>query len=320
MVLGAGSPTLVDTGSGQGRSTSDILAGIDSVKSDFSEPISADGIRRIILTHGHVDHFGGLADFVARNGKNLEVGVHPLDREAVVLDDRWAIGISDRLDRFLVKAGIDAQQRRVLIEHYRRPGVAATDGQGNPHQEKCTKLVPLGMDDIGSEISLRDGMTIDGMRFIHTPGHSPGHMCVLIDDILLCGDHILPRTLPQQWPESVAPYTGLQHYLSSLDKIEQLPGIGMAAGGHEQVIEDVYRRIADIRRSQMRRFQRVQDIVKNADERLTMKEIGERVYTKAEGFFALLALTDVGARVEHLEKRGELKVEDDRGISWVSVV
>ena len=326
LLLGAGEPTLVDVGSGQGRSTADILAGIDEVRKDFGEAISPDDIRRIILTHGHIDHFGGLADFAARLGTDVEVAVHPWDREAVVLGDRWAIGGGRRLDRFLVKAGLDARQRRVLLQHYhyRRPGGAAAAGQADPHGkihakgEKCTKRVSLSMGDIGREVALDDGMTLDGLRFIHTPGHSPGHICILADDILLCGDHILPRTLPQQWPESVAPLAGLRHYLSSLDKIEHLHGINLAAGGHEPVMPDVYKSIAGIRRAQKRRFQRVQDVVENADRRLTLQEIGRRVYTKAEGFFALLALTDVGARVEHLEARGKLMVENDQGVAWVS--
>ena len=320
LVLGAGEPTLVDVGSGQGRSTSDILAGIDDVRKDFGEPISTDDIRRIILTHGHLDHFGGLADFAARLGTNVEVAVHPLDREAVVLNDRWAIGVSDRLESFLVTAGLDAQERRVLLQHYRRLGGAAAVEQVDSSGEKIAKLVSFNMCGIGREVALADGMTLDRLRFIHTPGHSPGHVCILIDDVLLCGDHILPRTLPQQWPESVAPFTGLRHYLSSLQRIENVPGISLAAGGHEPVMPDVYKCIADIRRAQQRRFQRVQDVVQNADGRLSLQEISQRVYTKAEGFFALLALTDVGARVEHLEERGKLKVENDQGVAWVSII
>ena len=320
LLLGAGVPTLVDVGSGQDRCPPDILTGIGDVRKNFGEPISPDDIRRIILTHGHIDHFGGLANFVARLGTKLEVAVHPLDREAVVLGNRWAIGSGDHLDRFLVKAGLDAQQRWVLLQHYRRPAGVAADEQGNPHGEKGTQPVSLSVGDIGHELALADGMTLDGLRFIHTPGHSPGHMCILIDEILLCGDHILPRTLPQLWPESVAPASGLRHYLSSLDKIENVEGISLAAGGHEPVMPDVYKSIAGIRRAQKRRFQRVQDVIRNADGRLTMQEIGQRVYTKAEGFFALLALTDVGARVEYLEEHGKLRIENDHGVAWVSSV
>ena len=51
------------------------------------------------------------------------------------------------------------------------------------------------------------------LQVLHTPGHSPGHVCILVGDILLCGDHILARTIPQQWPESLAACAGLSHVL-----------------------------------------------------------------------------------------------------------
>ncbi|MBN2292418.1 MAG: MBL fold metallo-hydrolase [Pirellulales bacterium] len=314
--MGAGPPTLVDAGSGQGRSTKEILDGIEQLNNNFDVSIKPRDIGRIILTHGHLDHFGGLADFVDLVGTNLEVALHPLDRPAVVSHDRWALGASDRLERFLVKAGLDAKERHALLQHYGQSRKATSD---DDHQRREAVGRPLGMGTFGSEIELTDEMLLDGLRFIHTPGHSPGHVCVLIDDILLSGDHILPRTIPQQWPESVAPFTGLGHYLSSLDKIAGVEGITLAAGGHEPVMEDVYWRIEDIRRLQERRFVRVQDVIGRAEEPLTLNQISRRVYTKAEGFFALLALTDVGARVEYLEEHGKLTVEECDGVGRVRV-
>src|SRR5689334_10796265 len=74
LVLDAGVPTLVDTGSGYGESNAQILAGLESVRSDFGESISLADIRRIIITHGHIDHFGGLPFFVEQT--SAEVAVH----------------------------------------------------------------------------------------------------------------------------------------------------------------------------------------------------------------------------------------------------
>ena len=311
LILGAGPPTLVDVGSGQGHSTRQILDGIEQLATVFDVQIAARDIRRIILTHGHLDHFGGLADFSNLLGGEIEVAVHALDREAVIWHDRWALGASDSLERFLAKAGLDAQERRELLQHSGQSrGTTCDDDHGR--REAVGRA--LGMKTFGREIRLADGMTLDGLRFIHTPGHSPGHVCIMIDDVLLCGDHILPRTIPQQWPESVAPFTGLRHYLASLDKIAAVEGIALAAGGHEAVMDDVYSRIDDIRRSQQRRFGRVLDAVGRAAEPLTLREIGSRVYAQAKGFFALLAITDVGARVEYLEEHGKLTVEEIEGV------
>ncbi len=41
---------------------------------------------------------------------------------------------------------------------------------------------------------------------------------------------------------------------------------------------------------------------------MTVDELSERMYSRQQGYPALLALTDVGARVEHLEQRGRIVI------------
>src|SRR5262249_30099360 len=57
LLLEAGPLTLVDTGTGFGDANQQLLEGIEKVKSEFGEPVSVGDIRRIIITHGHIDHF-----------------------------------------------------------------------------------------------------------------------------------------------------------------------------------------------------------------------------------------------------------------------
>ena len=64
LLLGTDTPTLVDSGSGLGMSTRHILAGVDAVRRTFGERMHAHDIGRIIVTHSHVDHIGGLSELV----------------------------------------------------------------------------------------------------------------------------------------------------------------------------------------------------------------------------------------------------------------
>ena len=285
LLLGAGPPTLIDAGSGQGESTAHILAGLETVRSEFGEKVRPADIGRILITHGHLDHVGGLADLLSHT--KAEVAVHPLDARPITAGDEHAVLANRRLDTFFQQAGLDAAQRAKLIAASRFA--------------RRRRSVPVGM-------LLSDGQELDGLRIIHTPGHSPGHVCIAAGEVLLCADHILARTIPQQWPESLAAYTGLGHYLDSLEKIERMGGFTLALGAHEPVMHDLYGRIATIRATQLRRLDRVLDIVGTSEHPPSIAEITRRMYADAHGFRGVLAMTDVGARVEYLHQRGRLAV------------
>jgi glyoxylase-like metal-dependent hydrolase (beta-lactamase superfamily II) len=158
--------------------------------------------------------------------------------------------------------------------------------------------------------AFEDRQEIDGLEIIHVPGHSPGHVVIRIGDILLCGDHILPRTIPQQWPERLAPYTGLGHYLDSLERIRRIEGLAVGLGGHEPPMRKLYQRIDEIRASHLRRLDRLLEIIAKAPHPLSIAEITRQMYSRQQGFYALLALFDVGARVEYLDQRGQLAIEN----------
>ncbi len=225
LLLGAGVPTLVDAGSGLGTSTADILAGVDAVRSEFGEPVGIEDVGRILISHGHPDHVGGLPELLERS--KAEVAVHPLDR-GVVTSHREHTVVADRLlADFLRQSGVAPARRTELLE------IAHLRG-------RAFGGVPVRR-------TLFDGEDLDGLRIIHTPGHSPGHVCIAAGDVLLSADHILAQTVPQQWPESTAAYTGLGHYFDSLDKIQRIPGFRLTLAAHEQVIHDVYGRIKTIR-------------------------------------------------------------------------
>jgi glyoxylase-like metal-dependent hydrolase (beta-lactamase superfamily II) len=288
LLLGAGDATLVDAGSGAEMSVRQILGGVQSVRDEFGEPIHARDIRRIFITHGHIDHIGGLPELLRHT--NAGVFVHALDRTALSDPRQHATINIGRLDAFLRRSGVAPEKRATLLRI-------------SPTGSKLESPLPV-------ESPLDEGGDFDGIHVVHTPGHSPGHVCIRVGNVLLSGDHILARTLPHLWTESTAAYTGLGHYLDSLDKIYRIPGIELTLPAHEQVIHDIYRRIDAIRATHARRLERLIEVVRDAGRPLTLYEIVERSYPQLTGFRAVLAVTDIGSRVEYLHQRGVLAVEN----------
>jgi glyoxylase-like metal-dependent hydrolase (beta-lactamase superfamily II) len=285
LILGAGPPTLVDTGSGEPHCTEQIVAALESIASQFGEDFGLRQIERILITHAHIDHIGGVADLVTLTGASI--GVHPLDSPVVTSwDDRAAL-FNRRLRSFLHRAGVPKERHPAMIEAF-----GFVEGR--------VRSVPV-------DFSLDENDSPEGVRVVHTPGHSPGHVCIQVGDILLCGDHILARTIPQQWPESLAASTGLARYLESLGRILRLDGISVALGGHEPPISALPHRIEEILAAQRRRLQRVVDVAATSSPPASIAEIARRIYARQQGFSELLALIDVGSRIEYLEKRGSLE-------------
>lgn len=285
LVLDAGPPTLVDAGAVHGQSVRDLLAGFDAIRREFQMPVALADVKRIVITHGHLDHIGGLAEIVARTG--AEVVVHPLDSRIIAAYDERAAVVRYRTDRFLRQAGLAPQRRADLLQAF--------------------GYFPGRLRNVAVDRLIDDGEQLDGLHFLHTPGHSPGHLCIGVGEILLAGDHILARTVSQQWPESLAASTGLGHYLDSLEKVEAR-GFELVLGGHEPPIHDVGKRINEIRSSHRRRLDRVVEILRNSPEPLSLGEIAQQMYAQPDGLAAILAITDAGSRIEYLEQRGVVAI------------
>lgn len=173
----------------------------------------------IVATHAHADHYGAAARI--REATGAWVALHPDDiaPETVRLDANAARAEQIRWVREWGLAGREEAAVREALEQMRR-------------------FTPLTTPDI----LLRDGDAVDApgwdLRVVHTPGHSPGHVCIveLRHEIAFTGDHVLARTTPNI---SLGPASGsdpLGDYQSSLAKLGENYGGFEALPGHEERI------------------------------------------------------------------------------------
>ncbi len=152
------------------------------------------------------------------------------------------------------------------------------------------------------------GMSLDGLKFTHVPGHCPGQVVVQVDDILLSTDHILPEISPHQSPESLSFYAGLAHYLDSLERVRPLAAsCRIAMGGHGKPFENPEKRILELRKEHQTRLLKILYLLSNP---MTIADISLILFSEPEGYHRLLALEEVGAHVEFLHMMGLIVLAD----------
>ncbi len=275
-------PILIDCGSGMEQPNADLLAGFAGLQETFGCAFTLADVGTILITHGHIDHFGGL-NFVRRYTA-APVGSHILDRRVLSNHEERVVFAFRRLETFLEGAGVSAEMRERLMSVYL---FAKTYYRSTP----VDFLLEEGRPAVGD------------IGVYHVPGHCPGQVCLHVDDVLLTADHVLSRITPHQAPESITHHMGLSHYLNSLDKIANLSGFTLGLGGHEEPIADVAERIGVIRQAHDERLARVMEICR---EPKSIAEISRDLFGRVDSYHILLALEEAGAHVEYLHQRGEL--------------
>lgn len=152
-----GQVTLVDAGTK--RAPKHIVAGLEHIGAAPAD------VTRIIATHAHADHVGGLNGIRGRTGAT--VAIH--ERDAAYVRE----GKGPVLDRGTL---------------------------GGRLMRRQFGFAPTQVDE-----ELTDGQVIDsggGLRVIHTPGHTPGHVALLHEPsrVLITGDSIWNMRSRMTWP------------------------------------------------------------------------------------------------------------------------
>jgi glyoxylase-like metal-dependent hydrolase (beta-lactamase superfamily II) len=278
---------LIDTGSGFGNSNQHLEQGFQAVNEDFVHQIGFEDLTHVLITHGHIDHFGGLP-FILANSQAL-VGVHELDlRNLTNMEERLAV-IARRLNIFLIEAGVGDRKRAEIVQMY--------------------KLLKLEYTPVDVDFTFEEkGMQVGPFEFLHVPGHCPGQVVIRLHDVLFSGDHILSEISPHQAPERLTLNNGLGHYLQSLESLRNWAGeIHLTLGGHNPPITDLSLRIDQIKQVHQGRLQDILALLKDPH---TISEISQALFGEVHGYNVLLALEEAGAHVEYLAQRGKLGIEN----------
>ncbi len=270
---------LIDTGAGTASSNANLLSGLQEAG------VQPPDLTHILITHAHIDHFGGLTQL--RPLTRAKIGVHELDAQTVAHHEARLALIGRRLASFLAEAGMAEETREQVLSMYR-------------FSKAVYQSVPVNF------TYEAIGMRLDGFEFIHLPGHCPGHVAIRLDDVVFCGDMVVQKVTPHLSPESINPYSGVDHYLESLARLQQWSkGARLILNGHDEAIQDLPTEIALTKQNIIRRMRGAIEALRVP---LTMDEVCRAVYGEMSGYNQLLVIEKTGAYIEYLYERGMIGI------------
>lgn len=267
----AGALHLIDAG----WNTDDSWRALETGLAEIGHLIA--DVATVTATHQHNDHLGMASRIRAASG--ARIALHPADQAALDADvplltaadlERW--GVPDGLAGDLAILGASRarapQTADLLVEH--------------------GDLLPVP----GREV-----------RVIHTPGHTPGHIALALDDLVFTGDLVLPDIFPGVGLGG-GNSDALGDYLASLDRVEQL-GASEACPGHGYTFTSVAARCAETRAHQLSRTREVAAIL-DRDPSATVWQVASEVqwadgWDGLSGMRLASALAQTALRMRHLQ-------------------
>ena len=278
---------LFDSGLGSPQASAAMAAGLARIGR------SPRDITRIIVSHGHIDHYGGTAALLEQAGREVPVQAHPRDIP------KMAEGFPRWLDQvglygaFFQRLGVPGE---VMADAWKQVRDGFTKARRIPRVEPLDLAEPLRMKHV----------TFEPM---HMPGHTPGLLCLydrehrlfVSDDHLL--EHVSPNPLIELGPDGQEDWRPLVAYLESVGRLHALevdlvlPGHATPFGDHRAVIDRLLAFYG-------KRQQKIREELGIGP--LTGWEVTRRLFPRAPAAAMFLTVSETLANMEVLEDRGEV--------------
>ena len=138
------------------------------------------------------------------------------------------------------------------------------------------------------------------LQFLHTPGHARGHLCFYDEELgfLLSSDNVVGAGTVVIAP----PEGNMSDYLTSLERMKDLPNLRFLCGSHGSAIFDAKGKIEEYIAHRLEREKQVLEAFQNGAE--TPEKIAEIVYQNVKPEIFPLAVKSVEAHIEKLKSDG----------------
>ena len=297
LIKDEGRDLLIDTGMNRPECRSAIESGLKELNVDLNR-------CDFFITHLHSDHMG-LVSHLATEGATIYFN---RIEAKMIRTAKEQGGFGSRMTDFARVAGFsDSEVEDSLANH---PGLKFQA----PHSVEFSIL------DEG------DFLDIGGYHFecIHTPGHSPGHLCMYDAQtkLMVAGDHVLGDISPNI-SAMTREENPLGDFLQSLDKVYAYD-VELALPGHRSLIQDFRGRVDELKDHHRQRLDEALGILDGKarsgyDVASQMKwKVRGRTWEDVGIMQKWFATGEAIAHLQYLEEKGTVASEDRDGAAYFS--
>lgn len=287
-LIAADPVTLIDTGIGTDEGFGVLTA---ALRSHGLEPRS---LRRIVLTHHHLDHIGLARRLHDTSG--APVFVHAADWEAVTRYEAWHTRFVAQMRERLAAWGAPAADIEEASTLFLHGGLKLAQ---SVHAERLAdgQRLPMGAGEL---------------EVIHVPGHSMGSVCLRFGRHLFSGDHVLPDVSPNIGGGDFTTPDLLRRYLASLERVRQFQTDDLRVyPGHGAPFADLAGRVRELWEHHREREQAILELLQDRGP-MTVYELAVRLFGALRGHHVALGTAEVFAHLDKLGRDGRVSQREGR--------
>ncbi len=293
--------TLIDCGVNTPEAQNALLLGLNSA-GYFPQ-----AIERILITHGHPDHYGLVHVIQELSGAT----VHFPEREIARVRDRQMVF---EVGRLLIEAGMP-------LDLLFKMDQARKNDKARPGMDH-DQVIPVADGDVFEFRWFGDDETQETftLETYLMPGHTGGHVVYLEPETgtMFAGDQLLPDTSPNPLLEPSLDEPGerrrsLKEYMASLEAMAKMD-LRLVYPGHG---DPVTAPLALIERTLEHHRERIGRIASHlgADPKTPYQLSGE-MYPRVRGYDVFLAVSEVVAHLDLIVEEGMATVSEEDGVTY----